>query len=139
MEKVVIDASVLVKFFSLDERDKAIETILNQIKEKKLSLALPDISIYELVNSLKLSKDFNSEEIYAAVLTLLEIKPQIVKFSLPLLKRILLIIKRYPLTVYDALYIASAEIGKIPLLTADYKHHQKRISKLVVYLDEWKG
>jgi predicted nucleic acid-binding protein len=40
------------------------------------------------------------------------------------------------LTVYDAIYVALADMLEIPLVTADEKHHRRQISKNIVYLKD---
>lgn len=46
---------------------------------------------------------------------------------------------KFSLTIYDAVFIAAAEIEKIPLLTADYKHHKKEMSKFITWMEDWKA
>jgi predicted nucleic acid-binding protein len=138
MDTIILDASVLVKFFSDDEKDKISLKLLEQYSKQKCSFAILEISLYEMVNALKLSKKSSSKMTYEAVAAILEMKQKTIPFSLELIKKSLEIMDMFKIAIYDALYVAAAEIEHIPLLTADYKHQPKKMSKQIVFYDEWK-
>lgn len=138
MEEIILDTSVLIKLFSEDEQDRTSKSLLDNLLKESLSLVLIDLEVYELVNSMKLSKKLPDDYIIESISKLLETKPQIIHFSPELIKSALKIMTEFSLAVYDAIFIALAEIEKIPLLTADYKHHKKEISKQIVHYREWK-
>lgn len=137
MEEIILDTSVVVKFFSPGEHDHIIDKLLDQFSQKKLSLTTVDIAIYELINALKLSKKGDTETVYKNVLAIFEMKPKIISLSDDLIKKALDIMNNFPLTVYDAVFIAAAELNKTRLITADYKHHKKEISKYILFYEEW--
>ncbi len=137
MGEVILDTSVLVKFFAPDEKDKTADQVLDNCAEKILSIVTIDIAVYELINTLKLSKKSSAPIIYDNVLAMYKMAPRIITLSQELIKCGLEIMEKFPLTIYDAVFVAAAEMEKIPLLTADYKHHKKEISKYIVYYQEW--
>lgn len=137
MGEVILDTSVLVKFFVPDEKDKTADQVLDKSAEKILSIVTIDIAVYELVNTFKLSKKSSAPIIYDNVSAMYKMAPRIITLSQELIKCGLDIMEKFPLTIYDAVFVAAAEMEKIPLLTADYKHHKKEISKYIVYYKEW--
>ncbi len=91
----VIDASVVIKWFSEEEyTDKAIE-IRNEFFKGTCELAAPDLILYEVSNALRFNPNFNEEAF------------------------------KYKTTIYDAFYAALAnEIG-FEFVTADIKLFKK--------------
>jgi predicted nucleic acid-binding protein len=137
MEKIILDTSVLVKLFALDEKDKIADQLLSQFIKKKLALITLDIGMYELINAFKLSKKSSTEIVIANISDVLAMQQKIITFSEELIRRGLELMDKFNLTIYDSAFVAAAEIEKIPLLTADYKHHTKKMSKQIVFYDEW--
>lgn len=137
MDEMIFDSSVLVKLFSKDEKGNTSEALLSRLISQSLSAVFPEIAIYELVNVLKLSKKAPIELIYTILTSLLKTKPRIIPFSEEIIKKGVETMEDTSLTIYDAVFVAAAETEKIPLLTADYKHHKKEISRYIVYYKEW--
>lgn len=138
MEKMILDTSVLVKFFAPDEKDQTVDDLLMKFYQKKLLLVTLDIAIYELANTLKLSKRTSVEVVSGNIAAIFEMEPQIIKLSQELIKNGLIIMSKVSLTIYDSVFIAAAEMERLPLLTADYKHHKKEISKQILPYREWR-
>jgi predicted nucleic acid-binding protein len=137
MDKIILDTSVLIKLFSEDEKDAVSEKLLSRLVSQTLSLIIPEAAVFELVNALKLSKKVNRKLMNEIIESLLEINPRIIHFSQELINKSLDSMYYSDLTIYDTLFITIAEIEKVPLLTADYKHHTKQMSRSVLYYSEW--
>ena len=137
MEKIILDSSVLVKLFAPDERDVIADKLLLQHAQKKLILATIDLAIYELANTLKFSKRAKGDEIYKHLLTLFRIDLEIITFTHNLLEQTLNLMDQFPITMYDASFIAATQIENVSLLSADYKHHKKEISPAIVHFRDW--
>ena len=139
MQNIIVDSSVATKwYFEKDEAelDKARE-IFDLVTNGELTLVAPKIILLELANTAKFGKKADKVHCLEAV-TLFE--EFIDKFDeLPQMK--VIIEKSYfgDIASYDAAFVALAEKLNVPLITADYKHHQKSISKNIVWLKEWKG
>lgn len=138
MDQIILDTSVLIKLFHLEERDTIAERLLLAFSRKQLSFVILDIALYEFVNALKFSKKAHKEFILESITSILNLNPKIIFYSDMLMKKIVDVIDQWVITVYDASFIAAAELENIPLLTADYKHHIKKISKNIVFYNEWK-
>lgn len=121
----VLDASVIIKWYSEEEfSDKALE-IRDNFFKGKYELALPDLAIYEVSNALRFNPNFNEEDVIEAVDSLFDIGISIIVPTSKVVKSSVDIAFKHNITVYDAYYVALAnEIG-FTLVTADSKLHQK--------------
>lgn len=136
MGKVVLDTSVVMKWFSTEGNRKQALKILKEIVKGKMTLVEPELIFYEAINALWFGKRFTTREINRIISEFTFLKPEIVPLDSHLLATILRLIDKFPVTVYDASFIALAEEHQIPLITADTKHHQKTFSKCIVPLIE---
>lgn len=137
MDKLILDTSVLVKLFSPDEKDKIADDLLSLFERQKLAFVTLDIAIYELSNALKLSKKASIEIVSDNLSDVLAMQNKIITFSLDLIKKSLVLMDKFNLTIYDSIFVATADSMKNPLLTADYKHHQKTMSKYILHYKEF--
>lgn len=138
MDKIILDTSILIKLFSPDEYDKTTQELIVRFSQKRLSFVLVDLAIYEFINALRFGKKATKEFIYNTIIAIFDLNPRTIVLSNELIKATLEIMEKSPLTVYDAVFVAAAELENIPLLTADYRHHKKEISKQIVHYHEWR-
>lgn len=139
MDQVILDASVIVKWFSKEKgHEKALE-ILNQVVEREIVLIEPDLVFYELINALWFGKKLSIRKINRILMEFINLEPKVFLVHPDLTSEILKLINKYPITAYDAVYIALANLEKIPLITADTKHHRKEYSKHIVSLNEFRA
>ena len=122
MERAVVDASVIVKWFVPEKDSEKAIRLLEKYSAGKLELITPTLAIYETLNALRFHPHYklSSNELLDALKTLVElqitIEPSIKAWS----KSIQLSLK-HEITIYDAMYAATAhEIGAY-LITADRK------------------
>ena len=134
---VVLDSSVIVKWFDSSEEEfsRAVK-LLTAISENKLHLVLPNCAPLEIVNVLRLGKKFPEEKTGQCLTALFDLKPEFIPLEKNLLSQVTSLIYTYDLTAYDSAFVAVANIGNCQLITADYKHHLKTISKNIVWLSE---
>jgi len=108
---------------------------------------------YELINAFWFGRKFTTKKISRIIEEFTNLEPEIVLlrsnklgllrsnklglFKPNLIEAILVLIKRCPITAYDASFIAIAEEYQIPLVTADTQHHKKTFSKFIVSLNEF--
>ena len=119
----VIDASVLVKFFSPEILSEKAEELNARIMEGDLRLLAPDLIFAEVGNILwkkhrrkELSRA-EAEEIVDAVVSL----PMEIETSRALLPLAVDLGLAYGITAYDALYVSLAKVHETILITADKK------------------
>ncbi|MBI2588306.1 type II toxin-antitoxin system VapC family toxin [Candidatus Berkelbacteria bacterium] len=129
--KLVIDASVAIKWFSSEiDQDKAV-LVLERVYQNKLTLAAPNLLIYEIGNALWKGKKLDEKRILAALDSLYFPSFNLAPLDIGSIKLAISFMTRYDITFYDAAYAGLAYEMGCPLLTANPKHFQK-ISEIVV-------
>lgn len=134
MGRVVLDTSVIMKWFSMEESRKQALKILNEVVKGRITLVEPELILYEMVNALWFGKRITIRKINRIVNEFTRLEPEIAPIDSNLLSTVLDLMNRFPITAYDASFIALANRNKIPLITADIKHHQKAFSEFIVPL-----
>jgi predicted nucleic acid-binding protein len=120
---LVIDASVLIKFYVPEILSDKAEELLNRVAQGDVMLLAPDL-IYPEVGNILWKKQRKKEltrseveEITDAIISL-PLKIEASKLLLPLAMDIGI---AYPITVYDAIYISMARVYETKMMTADRK------------------
>ncbi len=123
--KLVVDASIAVKWFAEEENTSKAEVILNHILNNKILAFAPELLFYEVGNSLWKSKRFEKERIAASLNSLFDSRIQFQPINAMLSEITIDLMVKYDLTFYDATYGALAQLLQAPLLTANPKDHKK--------------
>ncbi|TET41024.1 MAG: PIN domain-containing protein [Dehalococcoidia bacterium] len=137
--KYVVDASVVVKWFSKFEEDaESSERLLNSHIEGASVLASPSLVLYEVCNALRFNPNFGQEDIAKAAISLVKLELELVDFP-EIFESAVGLAFSQDITIYDAAYIAVSRTQYIPLITADDKLMAKvRDLPLVMALGEMK-
>ena len=120
---LVIDASVLIKFYVPEILSGRAERLLTDVEKGHIDLSAPDLIYPEAGNILwkkqRLKELTRSEveEITNAILSL----PLKMEASRPLIPLALDIAIAYRITVYDAIYVGLTKVYETTLITADRK------------------
>ena len=120
---IVIDASVLIKFYVPEVLSDRALYLLDAVREGDLSLLAPDLVFSEAGNILwkkhRLKELTRSEvdEITDAIIVL-PVRTESSKSLLPLAAGVAM---AYGITVYDGMYVALAQIRGARMITADKK------------------
>ncbi|MHA1505997.1 MAG: type II toxin-antitoxin system VapC family toxin [Candidatus Asgardarchaeia archaeon] len=123
--KVVVDESVVVKWFNVEEySDKAVE-LKNAHVRGIVKVVAPIHLIYEVGNSIWKNRQLNVEDTSNAIVPLLELNLELVSPSHKSIKRTMEIAREMEMTFYDASYVQLAEENKLTLITADEKQLEK--------------
>ncbi len=137
--KYVVDASIIVKWFSRFEQDvESSEKLLNSHIEGASMLVSSSLVLYEVCNALRFNPNFTEKDVSRAGTNLLKLELELVDFS-EVFESAIELAFSHDITIYDAAYIAVSQKLHIPLLTADYKLLDKiKDLPLVVPLKEMK-
>lgn len=136
-ETLVIDASVVVKWYcDEDDTDTALK-IKERFFDNKCKLIAPDLLIYEVVNAVTLSSVFSSEERRGILEDLYSVGIEIVCPEEDAMASAMGMAERYGTTVYDAMYLALAKKSGCDYVTADSKFVEKVREKSVVHLSKY--
>ncbi len=119
--KYVVDASVVVRWFSRSEQDaENAEKLLRSHVEGTSPLASSSLVLYEVCNALRANPNFGEGDLLRAARSLLKLEIELMDFPEVFESAIALACSR-DISIYDAAYIAVSQTYHIPLVTADYK------------------
>ncbi len=124
MKQIVIDASVVLKWYLVDEEysDKALKLLEGYVSDR-LNLTAPALLEYEVTNGLIIAKRKGRVDDSAVIKALdgFETLNIEVKSLSKLHREVIHYCSTYSITAYDASYLVLAESLDIPLVTADRK------------------
>lgn len=122
LKAAVIDSSVLLKWFRVDEPyAETAEALRQAYLDDRVDLTIPDLATYEVANVMRYRSPSNAA---AAVETLFDLQIPMVRLDHALLQRVVRTAARYEVTVYDATFLAVAETLRLQLVTADKRFYR---------------
>lgn len=119
--KYIIDASVVVKWFAL-ENEENIEEATRLFNDIKLQLIIPlsvDYLFVEVINVLCSGRKFKKDKLLEAIAILYNLQFQTSPITRNLLEQAVQMTLKYNQTLYDALYLSLAKRENTKLITAD--------------------
>lgn len=116
---MVIDASVILKWF-IEERDSnKAGDIKNNHTQGLYTITVPDIAIYEIGNALRYKVEFSIRDISRSLEELYALNLDIILPHPDLIYSVAEISRQNDITFYDAFYVALAKDLGLQLITAD--------------------
>lgn len=133
MKKYVIDTSVAVKWFSLEEGTPAALELRERLYRRECRILAPDLLLYELANALRFNPRLTADEVKAAVGSVIDLGLEFISADSELLRQAVDFAFRFNATVYDACFLALSDLRGLPLISADAKliAQAKGFSRLV--------
>lgn len=135
MEKIVIDTSVIVKWYIKEANTSKALTYLEKYKENKIDILLPSVAALELANALYFSAKLNNKILRKFLNNFYNLAFQIYPLNLDFILDAQVTMQGFDIAIYDSLFITLAKNENCKLITADKKHHKKEIYNKIVYLD----
>jgi len=126
--KVVVDASVVVKWFVEGEYIREALMLRDSYSEGLVDLIAPSILPYEVLNALKYSGAFGEDELKEIADILESLQISLYNLEGEYAVKTVEVAMRRGLTVYDASYTALAMVKGATLYTADEKMLKKTAS-----------
>ncbi len=123
--KVVADASVVAKWFNVEEYTEESLILKEDFVRGVINIAAPLHLVYEVGNSIWRNKQLNLRDAVNAVASLIELNLELTALTAKSASRTMEVARETGLTFYDALYIQLAEEKGVTLITADRKQLEK--------------
>jgi len=134
---LVLDASVAVKWFTLEPlRDKAL-AIRNLYLDGKVELEAPSLLLYEVSNALRYNPSFGIEDLKAVLSSLNDLQLTLHDLKEELAYKAAQVAYNFGITFYDACYVALAELRGGTLYTTDLKVVEDVSAEYVKHLSEF--
>jgi len=114
----VLDASVIVKWFSKEELSDVAINLRDKHINREINIVITEITFNEVLNALKYKKK-SQEELKKVNEYLWNTQLTIIKTTKEILNKTIELSIKHNLTIYDSLYLSIAEIYDCPLITAD--------------------
>ncbi len=117
---VVVDASVVVKWFNMEEHSESAERLKDKHLKSEITLVSPVLLVFEVLNALRYNPELGASDVKEAFNDLLGIQVKLYPAE-EWLSHAVLMAYDHGLTIYDASYIALANHLNCLLYTADSK------------------
>ena len=124
-EETVIDASVVIKWFSEEEGSSRALAIRSDHIEGKKTLVAPDLLIYEVANALRFKPGLNQHIATNAIKDLYDMQIDIMRPSRELTNKCTDLAFMYGITAYDSYYLALGELLGLEVVTADTQLYKR--------------
>ena len=119
VEKVVIDASVAVKWYNMEVDTEKALGLRAAYAAGRVDLAAPYLIAYEVANSLRYNPDFGEMDARSAINDLFDMQIDFRLLDPDQIEKSFELAYKHGITVYDSTYLALAETGGSTLYTAD--------------------
>ena len=119
--KIVVDASVVVKWFVEEKYSKEALMIRDSFIEGLVDIVVPSLLYFEVLNALKYSGAFGEDELKKVARILEDYQFTLYELEGAYAEKAVEIAMRKGITIYDASYVALALIEGVDLYTADEK------------------
>ncbi len=137
-EKIVVDASVAVKWYNLEQHTERALRLRRDYGTRKVDLLAPYLVNYEVANSLRYNPDFGLDDLRSALDDLLSMQMDLVLLDEALVRMASELSFKHGVTFYDAVYLALAETADILLYTADDKLIEKVGSPIMKHIRDYR-
>ena len=120
---LVVDASVISKWFLNETDSDKARAIRFELEEEKISIVVPELLFLEISNSLRYNK-VKEQNIFNANKILFAAGFEVAELNEIVMNKTIENSVKYNITIYDALYVALANLHGTFLITADKKLHK---------------
>jgi predicted nucleic acid-binding protein len=126
-QTVVLDSSVMVKWFSKEARSDEAIKLMDSHVEGSMRLSLSELAFYEVANALRYKPDYDAARLTNAISLMFELHLDVTSLDELILSRATTIAYDADVTLYDAVPIALAEHRKTSCITADEETQYKKL------------
>lgn len=121
MTLLVLDTSVLLKWFKEEEYSEVSVKIKKGFVEGAHEIVVPDLVLYEMANAMRYSEAFDPELTKRSLDSFVDLGVDIVTPTQTLLNSAIDLSNQYEITLYDAIFISLSKLVDARFVTADEK------------------
>ncbi len=123
MRKIILDSSVIIKWFKADKEEKIKEATdyLSSFTSGKIQIYIPTIAVYELLNTAQFDVTLPEKQWKLNFKKFFELKLKVITIDEKISQTIYEFGKKNNVSAYDASYVALAKSLRIDFITADQK------------------
>jgi len=125
MKRVVLDTSVVVKWFSKEKGSLEAKEYIRQLQQGKIDIFLPELAKYELANALLKGKNLSLPVAKQALSLFYALPINFVAEERSTARLSYKLAKELKITYYDACFLTLASKLKAVLVTANPRHQKK--------------
>ncbi len=125
--EVVLDSSVVVKWFSAETKTEAALKLRDSYMEGSLQLTISEVLLAEVANALRYKPDYDADKLKEALTQLFNLRMKVAHLTESLLLRAGEIAYDGKTNLYDAVPVAIAEARKTVCITADEQTQHNRL------------
>lgn len=129
MKKIVLDTSIIVKWFNQEAGSEQAKIIYKQFQNQEIQIILPELVKYELGNALLKGKKITLAKVKTILINFYKLPFVFIEEDKNLSLLSYQIAEKHNMTYYDACFLALAKREKAVLITANPKHQKKTFSK----------
>ncbi len=118
-QKVVVDASVIVKWFLVERHSEEAVQLRDAFATGKIAVLVPSLLFYEVLNTLMCSGVYSEEELVMAARSLSKYGFQVCQPKGKILEETARIGVKHETTIYEAAYLAVSQEEEAIFYTAD--------------------
>lgn len=132
----VLDTSVVLKWYNQENEKNTAPAlqILQDFKEEKIDLIFPDLLPVEVANAFLKGKKLPAKEVKNIIRNLFALPVIIKEPTANAVLQAVELVEKTNITMYDALFIATAQIENCLLISDDQKGHGKFNKDVVMML-----
>ncbi|MHA1169566.1 MAG: type II toxin-antitoxin system VapC family toxin [Candidatus Hodarchaeales archaeon] len=119
--QIVVDASVIIKWFVVEEDSKAADLVKDDYQKRIIDIAVPNLLPYEIANVLRYKPSMGENDLLEVMEAIDGFQFNKIPFNGDFAKKTVSSSLKNGITVYDAAYACLAEIKQCWFLTADKK------------------
>ncbi len=119
LSKIVLDSSVVIKWFTKEEGSASALRILDSFANNSLLVTISELTFYETANALRYKPDFSSEDVKRCVSYLMDLELDVRPLHEKLVGEATKVAFDGKVTFYDAVPVSIAHLEKAQCLTAD--------------------
>lgn len=120
-KEIILDASVVVKWFSTEEDADLAIKIRDEHVAGRLTIVCPDLLLYEIPNALRYNPGFSTDDIKDAIKDLVDLDLDLIAPNEETLGKAVEHAFKRDITVYDSCYLGLAELLGLEFVTGDKK------------------